>query len=635
MTFLDPVLVLVFAFQTYIFWRCNVIARADESDELNRLWNTFKHDIQSRAKRGDGPDWVRYMDEADRVHERRVDGMRVWATAALVVGIGGTMGALAYRLWGLSDFELGVLAAFAPALLASLSGVANNLLITLWLFGISDRRFEQALNDFRQALRTCSDENAPEERFADAVRDQLGEAFRQAVRSFPDAFAQLDRSVQHMGEAAAVQSRSTLEAAAGLQRGVEGLTASAAQIAPAADLLNAATTDLRTMPGQLRRTLDEARETWAREMRGDQDAFIGTVRQVLDDQRAILGRTRQALQRWDRGRREAAEQQQAAWRESVDLVQNGAAEIAAIVEALPATFTREIEQIAGRLGREFSIGAQQHVADLTRAVREGNETLAERIETSMRDVRNQLLNDTSRVVGESAEEVHRRVGEPLLSMLQRVTRGIEEALSTLPENATTFAASLSTADEKLQQSIDRLKAAADHLERAVELNENLHASSLERFGTAPRTASGRCGRTCSTSRTSCGGRRSSRPARAEGSGAGSSTGCGGGSPVTEWPGANSSGARKGSTHETLAQRPDRVAGVRRPDDGAGRARPCNRGRRGQPRGARYSRSGILAGRTGEPARPTPGNARPTPGGEGTQRSPGGSTRGGAGTQPGA
>ena len=481
MTFFDPVLVLVFTFQIYIFWRCNVIARADESDELNRLWNTFKHDIQSRAKRGDGPDWVRYMDEADRVHERRVDGMRVWATAALVVGIGGTMGALAYRLWGLSDFELGVLAAFAPALLASLSGVANNLLITLWLFGISDRRFEQALNDFRQALRTCSDENAPGERFADAVRDQLGEAFRKAVRSFPDAFAQLDRSVQHMGEAAAAQSQSTLEAAAGLQRGVEGLTAAAAQIAPAADLLNAATTQLRTVPADLRQTFDEARETWAREMRRDQDAFIGTVRQVLDDQRAILGRTRQALQRWERGRREAAEQQQAAWRESVELVQKGAAEIAAIVKALPAAFTREIEQIADQLGREFSIGAQQHVADLTQEMRSGNQALTKQIDDSMRDVQNRLLNDTSRVVGESAEEVHRRVGEPLLSMLQRVTRGIEEALSTLPENAATFAASLATADEKLQQSIDRLKVAADHLEKVVELNEGLHASLTRAF----------------------------------------------------------------------------------------------------------------------------------------------------------
>ena len=441
MTFFDPVVVLVFAFQVCIFWRCSVIARADESEELDLLWNTFKHDIQSRAKRGDGPDWVRYMDEADRVHERRVDRMRVWATAALVVGIGGTMLALAVRLWGLSAFELGVLTAFAPALLASLTGVANNLAITLWLFRLSDRRFEQALNGFRQALRTCSDENAPQERFADAVRDQLGEAFREAVRSFPEAFAQLDRSVQHMGETAAAQSQSMAEAASGLQRGVDGLTAAAVRIAPVAELLNTATAELRTVPGQLRQTLDETRAAWAGEMRRDQEAFIGTVRQVLDDQRAILGRTRQALQRWERGRRDAAEQQQTTWRETVGLVQKAAAEIVTTAEGLPAAFAREVEQTAGTLGKEFGISARQHVADLTQEMREGNRALREQIEASTRELQNRLLHDTGRVAGESAEEVHRRVGEPLLSMLQRVSRGIEEALHTLPENAQTFAAS--------------------------------------------------------------------------------------------------------------------------------------------------------------------------------------------------
>ena len=481
MPFSDPVVVLVLAVQVAIFWRCSVLARGDESEELDRLWKTFQQDIHGRAKRGDGPDWVRYMDEADRVHERRVDRMRIWATAALVVGIGGTMAALSYRLWGLSTFELGVLTAFAPALLASLSGVLNNLAITVWLFRLSDRRFEQALNDFRQALRTCSDENAPQERFADAVRDQLGEAFREAVRSFPDAFAQLDRSVQHMGEAATAQSQSMIEAASGLQRGVDGLTAAAVRIAPVAELLNTATTELCTVPGQLRQTLDETREAWAQEMRRDQEAFIGSVRQVLDDQRAMLGRIRQALQRWERGRRDAAEQQQTAWLETVGLVQKASAEIVATAEGLPAAFTREVEQIAGGLGREFSRGAQQHVADLTRELREGNRTLAEQIDASMRELQNRLLNDTSRVVGESAEEVHRRVGEPLLSMLQGVSRGIEEALRTLPAQAETFAAGLSTADEKLQLSIERLTKSADHLERVAHLTENFQTSLTRAF----------------------------------------------------------------------------------------------------------------------------------------------------------
>ena len=507
MTLLDPVVLLVIAFQVVIFLRCNVIARADESEELDRLWNTFKHDIQSRAKRGDGPDWVRYMDEADRVHERRVDRMRVWATAALVVGIGGTMAALAFRLDPEPDALSGLpaldanelLTAFGPALLASLFGVLNNLAITLWLFRRSDGGFEQALNGFRQALQTCSAENAPQERFADAVRDQLGEAFRQAVRSFPEAFARLDRSVQHMVDSAAEQSQMMIDGAASLEQGVGGLTAAAERIAPVAELLNTATAELRAVPGELGRTLGETREAWAQEMRRDQDAFIGgvermaealrrhqesfsvSVGQVLDEQRAILDRTRQALRRWERGRREAAEQQQAAWRETVALVQQAAEQIVATAEGLPAAFSREITQISGELGQQFGVKAQQHVADLTQELREGNKALAGQIETSTRELQNRLLNDTKQVVGDSAEEVHRRVGEPLLTMLQRVSRGIEEALDKLPENAETFAASLSAADEKLRQAIARLQLSADHLERAADVQKNFQSSLAGAF----------------------------------------------------------------------------------------------------------------------------------------------------------
>ena len=284
-----------------------------------------------------------------------------------------------------------------------------------------------------------------------------------------------------MGETAAAQSQAMAEAASGLQRGVDGLTAAAVQIAPVAELLNTAMTELRAVPGQLRQTLDETRAAWAQEMRRDQEAFIGTVQQVVDDQRTMLGRTRQALQRWERGRRDAAEQQQTAWRDTVGLVQKAAVEIITTAEGLPTAFAREVEQISGELGREFGVSAQQQVADLTQEMREGNRTLREQIEASMRELQNGLLNDTSRVVGESAEEVHRRVGEPLLSMLQRVSHGIEEALRTLPENAGTFAASLSAADEKLKQSIARLQESADHLERVAELNRDLRTSLTRAF----------------------------------------------------------------------------------------------------------------------------------------------------------
>ena len=189
MTLLDPVLVVVFVFQLGIAWRCRILARGSDSEALDGLRRRFEDDIVNRARRGDGPDWVRYMDEADRVHERRVDRLRVWATGALALGIAGTMAALAYRLNQPSAPGFGMLVGVAPALLASLTGVVNNLFISLRLFLVSDRQFEAALNDFRQKLQACSEENTPPGKFADAVREQLGEAFREAVRSFPEAFA--------------------------------------------------------------------------------------------------------------------------------------------------------------------------------------------------------------------------------------------------------------------------------------------------------------------------------------------------------------------------------------------------------------------------------------------------------------
>ena len=561
--FLDPVLVVVFLLQLGILCRCCFLALGDDSEALDSLWKQFKHDIIGRAHRGDSPDWVRYMDEADRVHERRIDRLRVWATAALVVGIGGTMAALAIRLTGAAGDDQpssgaalgGLIAAVGPALWASLSGVANNLAVTLWLFHLSDRRFEAALDDFRRALQLCSDENTPAGQFADAVREQLGQAFREAVRSFPEAFARLDESVTHLAQVNREQSQSMVKAAAGLQGGVDSLADGVKKITSLSDLLRAATSDLRTVPDQLRQTrdqtraawaqtLDETRAAWAQEMRRDEEAFIGGARQVLDDQRALLESIRDAFHRWERGRRDSAEQQQATWRETVELVQKASAEIVGTVERLPAVFTGEVERISAALGEEFSLGArqhvadlrdsaeqqqatwretvelmrktsaeivgtverlpdlfrqeverisgtlgqkfgleaQQHIADLRKEIGEGNQVLGKQIEDSSREMQNRFLNDTRRVIGESAEEVNSRVGKPLLSKLQTISDGIEEALSTLPENAATFAASLSTADEKLGRAIDRLREAAGHLQHAAKLTEdfeNALARALE------------------------------------------------------------------------------------------------------------------------------------------------------------
>ena len=482
-------LVVVILIEVIIFLLCWILAGADDSSKLNELCRQFKRDIIGRASRGNGPDWVRYMDEADRVHDRSVDQLRVLATSALVVGIGGTMFALASRLTGMNgaldaiaDHDPpaaalgGLIAAVGSALWASFSGVVNNVLI-LWLFfPKSDWRFAVSLDEFRNVLQECSDENSPHEKFADAVRDQLGNAFRDAVRTFPRAFARLDESVKSLGEVTEAQSKAVLEAAARLKEGADGLTFAALKIVPAATLLQSSTDHLRALPDQFKQIFDETCATWEQEIRRDQDAFINVVQEVASNQEALLERTKSAFDEWEDKRRDSAAQQEAEWQHTINLIQVSASEIVKTVNGLPGMFTKEVGRTADTMGKQFGLEARQHVGDLIMAIRDGNKSFREQIEANSRDLQSRFLNDTSRVVEKTLDRVYRRVEGTLLDELNEVGKGINEALVKLPANAQTFASSLSAADDKLRLSIERITESADHLKRVAELTEHFEKS---------------------------------------------------------------------------------------------------------------------------------------------------------------
>ena len=479
------VLAVVVLFQRAIFAYCRKLAGGDD-EALNRLWNQFKSDIIIRASRGVGPDWVRYMDEADRVHERQVDVLRGGANAALVVGIGGTMAALALR--AVLEPELqGLISAVGPALGASLSGVANNLFITLRLFPRSDNRFAESLDEYRNALHECSRQHSPREEFALAVRDQLGNAFREAVRTFPEAFARLDKSVESLGEVTGAQSKAVLEAAAGLKEGAERLTSAASDIVPVAQLLESTIDRLHGLPDRLKEMLDEARTRWELEIRRDQDAFINGVQQVLKSQQELLERTRNAFKEWEERRRDAASEQETQWRETILLIQKSEAKMLDIAEGLPNVFAREVARVADAMGEQFGLEARQHVADLANVVRDGNKSLREIVDEATRDLQNRFLNDTSRVVEETLDRVYRRVEGTLLNSLAEVGEGIKRALVDLPTHAQTFASSLTTADKKLRQSIEHISESADHLKRVAALTQDFEESLTEALknATAP------------------------------------------------------------------------------------------------------------------------------------------------------
>ncbi len=471
----DSVLAAVLAIQVGVLLRCFFLARASDFDALDRLRGQFEDDVIRRAKRGADPDWVRYMDEADRVHERRVDRLRSWATAALVVGIGGTMASLSTRLTGMDSNPNSLptlIVSIGPALWASLSGVVNNLIITLALFRLSDRRFEQSLDQFRGALEGCSEAHQPSEEFAISVREGLADAFREAVRSFPDAFTRLEESVDVLGTVMEEQSKLVRKASDELRSSAQGLSDAAREIAPAADLLRTSTDRLTGLPTELAETLGKQLSHWETEIRLSQDSFINAVKRVLEGHTSLLDNVRSAFSEWEEQRRVESAKHGEEWRSAIETLQNAESSIMAIVEKLPAMFRAEVEQIATRLGHEFGTEAGQHIENLSKVVREGTEGL----QKSNSDLHLKFLNETSEVIAQHLKTVYSEVASTLVKSLSEVGEGLRQAISTLPENAQSFAQSLERADAKLNLSIDQLTKAANHLERVARDTDQIEKS---------------------------------------------------------------------------------------------------------------------------------------------------------------
>ena len=473
MTWIVLAVLAVFAFQLDLLRRSRARAWEDDTAAFDVLLAQFELDLVARAKRGDAPDWLRYMDDADRIHERRSDKLRVHATAALVIGIAGTMVALALHLLvneanpqEANTQSLQVLFnAMGGALLASLLGVGNNLLISLWLLRKADDRFATALDEFKSRLQKASAAHPPQETFAEAVKSQLGNAFREAVQRFPEAFERLDENVKSLAAVIERQSDIVLSAAIQLREGADGLTGAAAGIAPAAAGLAASTDQLRALPGELRSALDATRDGWEQEMRRDRSAFIEGVTKALADQQALLERTKDAFDKWESKRREAAEAAEARRQEFMTTV-----------EALPATFAAEVDKVSNTLGRQFGVEARNHVQDLVQAIATDNKDLRTHVDNVSRELLGSFLNSTSDVVSKTIEDVYRRVESTLLASLDEVGRGLKEALTTLPNDARSFARSLSDAGVKMEQALDGLEASANHLGKVAALTEGLEAA---------------------------------------------------------------------------------------------------------------------------------------------------------------
>ena len=400
--------------------RCIFLAWANFRKKLTDLKDRFESDIRARARRGLDPDWVHYGDETDRFHDQSSEALRVYATTALATGIGGTIVALCLHL--LPYFSVDPIAdpvdriqrlleEFGIALLSSAFGVVNNLIILLILLPLAQRRFRKALRETQATLRTVSTENTPTEMLADAVRSQLGEAFRDAVRTFPEAFAQLEGSVKALGSVVEMQSATVISAASGLKTSAAALADASNQLTPATTELSSSVVELRTLPAALASTLHEARDAWTQEIRSDQQAFLEQLNGVLTQQKVVIDeisvagqRQQDLLRSWTGDISEAVGNVVEAAKHQEESVRAWTNAVVEAVNDVPNIFANQIQQQANSLGSQFGAEARNQVTDLMNAIEQGNKQLAEALNTNAHQLRS-WTGDISEVVKDVVEGV--------------------------------------------------------------------------------------------------------------------------------------------------------------------------------------------------------------------------------------
>lgn len=457
-------------FQILIFGLTRRIARRNFGALLQGVLGESRRDLGERAARGEAPDWLRYLDDADRVVLEPRDRARNYATAALAGGVGGTMltlltevfsnpdlrSAIAVGANGDADFErLPLLVGLA--LVVSVAGVVNHLALLLGLIPKLENRVQGAMDEFRAELQKVSIDSPPHETFVDSVRSELATAFSDALQRLPEAFADFGRNVS------------------GLRESGVALATASAQIGPIAASLTGAAEEFRAMPAELDKVLRETREAWREEIRADQQQFLEEVKEVLVQQKELLERTQRNLETWETNRQKA--------QLDLDLqIGNLAADVSGAVDRLPGVFSEHAEKAAAVMGKSLEQQVANLVAELGQQVGVGNEKLRGHFEDNVKELNGTFLNGTREVVRKAVGDVYEH---DLFKTLVEIGNGLKKATEDLPGQAESFSESLAVADEKLRSALDGIVEAGAHLQQVAAATEGfergLQAATVKSF----------------------------------------------------------------------------------------------------------------------------------------------------------
>jgi uncharacterized protein YukE len=400
--------------------RCSILVRSkDVQRRLKELQTRFEREIQTRAARGQYPDWLYYTDEAAREQEAVRESLRTYGTIALATGVGGTMCALVLYLLGdtttAQDPVQQLLREMGWALTASLLGVVGNVLILWGLLPWANRRFDRQLDKYIEELQRTDEEISTDGSVAEAIGTQIGKELQGAITRIPESFERLEKAASELSEAVG-----------GFESSVTTMTAVAGE-------LSMSVGDLSGVPKELESVLEQARSGWS----GEVDRVVETVKA------------------WEAERLEAEDAWRAKLKAEIAKVGdqqnevghrliNATGDVVAAVTNLPSGVADSVDKIADSLGRHFGNEARQHVADLRVQLKETAEELQRGVEQSATNLQHQM-SDLMR-------ETLKRLGE--------ISRDLTEVLEGFPGHVGKAKRTLTETEDKFRDVADLLAKSA-------------------------------------------------------------------------------------------------------------------------------------------------------------------------------
>ena len=491
--YLNLVVVIVVATLELVLWlRARKHAYEDDEDRFEALRPRLVVDIQQRAAHGHSPDWLRYQAELENSFEPRDERLRALSSAALALGLGGTIMALIVNIVfgpGLKEDPRSLIAGMGVALFGSLLGVANNLVITLRFLTLAQRRFHEASDTFRDELQEVSHKHPPTEAFTQTVKEELegirkalnqefANAFSTAITGFPEVVAKLGSHMDRLAEVVEVQSSSVVGAVSNLET-CTGLVAQASKrLQPAAVQLAAVSTDLAAMPERMSALLESHRAAWVESLRTEhQDRWEQLVTLHTKMERESKNREREMI--------------------------NSIAEVRGAVDRLPTLLAEEVNRVSNTFGSEFGNEARHQVNELSDKLAAQQRELLGRIENHEQEWRNNI----GTVVRELLEQIGAVAENEIAAELRTAAQALSASSDRFSEIGEGFAEShrqwhethedslrgwrdvsqhileaakaLTLGDDQLKVAVDSLGRTTDHLERVAKVSSGFEAALRE------------------------------------------------------------------------------------------------------------------------------------------------------------